>query len=133
MAPSLHDVHDNFSFYLTHIVRQMYGGNTVLEIIWGAGWKSETQPNASDLKKELSKGFAQKDFFENQRTPVEIMLLLNSKIQTIIHLLSRLLPSMIQILLLNQENAKLETYSIPVNLFQGIGMKKSIIFHVSKF
>ena len=79
---------------------------------WG---KSETQPNASDLKKELSKGFAQKDFFENQRTPVEIMLLLNSKIQTIILLLSRLLLSMIQILLSNQENAKLETPNIPVN------------------
>ena len=48
-------------------------------------------------------------------------------------LLSRLLPSMIQILLLNQENAKLETHSIPVNLFQGIGMEKSILFHVQSF
>ena len=90
MASSFYDVHDDFSYYLTHIV-----------------WQK--------LKKELSKGFAQKDFFENQRTPVEIMLLLNSKIQIIILLLSRLLPSMIQILLLNQENAKLETHNIPIN------------------
>ena len=89
--------------------------------------------NASKLKRELSKGFAQKDYSENRRTLVVIMLLLNSKIQTIILLLSRLLLSMMQILLLNHENVKLETYSIPVNLFQGIGMKKSIIFHVSKF
>jgi len=78
MASSLYDVHDDFSYYLTHIVWQMYGGNAVLELIWGAGWKSEILTNASKLKKELSKGFAQKNFFENQRTPVEVMLLLNS-------------------------------------------------------
>ena len=37
MAPSLYDVHDDFSYYFTHIVRWMYDGNSDLELIWGAG------------------------------------------------------------------------------------------------